>query len=262
VVDVTYAFTNAIGGASMEIFLIGQTNGATNHTITFTAAGGATINHFRGTNGPNAFVLFSNSVARVTASVVTNLTGTNVLVVWESDSAWPQRMQPLVSSAGGGTSNVFSGGRMYYDGVRYTNHSTVGNFTNLASVMIPAHTLTNIGDSITGVWRGRMRAPSTNTFILGYGTDTNIFSSPIQANTLVTGYQIGTTITRTDNATADAFSWYEISTGSATVIQTNWMSVITPTHGTTNIFRLQAKGQGAGGMTNMSFTVEYQPASR
>jgi hypothetical protein len=208
-------------------------------------------------------IMSNNEGTNGTQSFIENLAGLGLIYRGQrNNSGSILYSEALVFSAGSGTSNTISGGLMYYDGTRYTNHSTVGNYTNLAYMMVPEHTLTNIGDTITGIWRGTMRSPGTNTFVVGYGTETNIFATPTLANTRNTAYELVTMLTRTGNTTADAYMRWEISEGSSTVSQTNWMAVISPTHGVTNIFRLQAKGQGAGGLTNRFFSVDYQPAAR
>jgi hypothetical protein len=213
--------------------------------------------------GNNRIIMSNNDGTNGTQSFIENLAGTGLIYRSQRNNSGSTLFsEPLIFSAGSGTSNTIAGGLMFYDGARYTNHSTVGNFTNLAFMMVPEHTLTNLGDTITGTWRGTMRSPGTNTFVVGYGTETNIFATPTLANTRNTAYELVTMLTRTGNTTADAYMRWEISEGSSTVSQTNWMAIISPTHGVTNIFRLQAKGQGAGGMTNRFFSVEYQPAAR
>lgn len=181
VVDVSFALTNPLP-ATTSLLLIGQTNAATNHTITITAAGGATVNWGTGTNGSVAFTLFSNSVATIFFKVTTNLTGTNILASLVTDSAWPQRNQYITASAGAGKSNIWVGGRLYYDTRKYTNlNSTATTFTNLATNIISGLTHTNIGDISTHEWTGRFQnsAASTNNFQVIFGSETP-FDSGLQ----------------------------------------------------------------------------------
>lgn len=180
-VDMQINISNVVAGLSGKIVLIGQTNAATNHTITLTGAGGATLNYLGvATNGSFAFTVYSNSIAKIEFDVWTNTIATNILIEYSLDSGWPQRNIPLLFAAGGGQSNATVGGLYYYDQMptAYTNntHTNFANasFTNLAMVNIAGNTLTNYGDTLIFIWRGQLGTiAGTNQLIGSFGNATN-----------------------------------------------------------------------------------------
>jgi hypothetical protein len=269
-VDITIALSNAFAVTKASIFLLGQTNGATNHNIAIKAEGGATINWMSSTNGTYAFTLYSNSVANVFFEVTTNQVATNIYARWETDSVWPQRNQTIIASAGGSTSNLTVGGLIYYDGQKYTNHSNAQNVTNYANVMLGANLLTNDGDMIVGEWdiQHQVTSDGTNQFFIGFGTITNIFNTGNITNKANAAAKLRCEITRTGNSSQHIFCEYKVFGLNNIWYGTATNAEIAATCGVTNILRMHGRKAGVntpgnvGNHTNNQFRVWYHPMPR
>ena len=270
VVDSMYAITNPIPGEFVFHFL-GRTNSAANQILIFTNAPGVTLNWVgSSTNGPATLTLYSNSFLKVFGSVSTNSVATNVFITWLSDSIWPQRNQAIIASAGGSTSNLTVGGRIYYDSQKYTNHSNGQNVTNYAFFMSPANILTNDGDMMVGEWdiMHQSGTPGTNQFFIGFGANTNLFNTGSMTNIANGSAKLRCEITRTGNSSQHIFCSYSTFVNNNVVIRISTNAEIAETCGITNILRMHGRKAGVntpgnvGNHTNNQFQVWYHPAPR
>jgi len=252
VVDPVFSATNLIPSIT-SLFVLGQTNGATNHTITLTNSLGAKFIHFNGTNGSFTVTLFSNSWMRFTMQVVTNATDTNIFVTTEGNSGWPQPNQLLIAAAGGSRSNIVAGGIYYVDTLpAYTNiNSTIGTFTNLATNVIAGHALTNLWDMYYHRWGLKFRSGfSTNNWQVVLGSQT-IFDSGVCTNNVDSGY-IETRIWRTDNTNQHCETTLHLGFSSFTGGMTNRNIETTQTNGIDTVLQLRGAASRFMSFTNNS----------
>src|SRR6185436_5245640 len=151
--SLTNNLTNAVGGASMIVYVVGETATATDRNYTFTAGGPAAIRWMNSPTNANAIdvLIHSNQVYTFRFDVVTNATGpaTNIIAQWATDSPRPILNDPIPISAGAGTSNAWVGGVVFLDATTATtNLQATAVYTNLFTFTVPANTLTNLGDEL------------------------------------------------------------------------------------------------------------------
>jgi hypothetical protein len=262
VVDPVFSATNLIPSIT-SLFVLGQTNGATNHTITLTNSLGAKFIYFNGTNGSFTATLFSNSWMRFTMQVVTNATDTNIFVTTEGNSGWPQRNQPLIIAAGGSRSNVVAGGMYYVDTLpAYTNiNSTIGTYTNLSTNVVAGLLSTNNWDMYYHRWGLKFRSGfSTNGLQVVFGSET-IFDAGVFTNNTDSGY-VETRIWRTGPTSGHAETTLFLGFCSLLGGGTNRNVEISQTNGIDTILQLKGASSRFMSFTNNSSYGEYKPVSK
>jgi hypothetical protein len=122
------------------------------------------------------------------------------------------------------------------------------NFTNQHTYTLPAHTLTNIGDTVNKQFR------------IKYGS-TTVWTSPTLTNSGV-GWKITATFTRTGNTNQVADVVLNIG-GTQNAIRSSVESCpVYETNGIANVIALQSFTQlgSSAGCTNLCTRVTYQPA--
>jgi hypothetical protein len=160
--------------------------------------------------------------------------------------------------------NAFFIGRTYFDLASRTNHSTSGNYTNLACYTNAVHSLTNAGDTQIGECSGNMLS-GTNKFVLGYSSITNI----LDISGLTNGHPLATwsallRVTRLPGSNLQRV-YAEWKTDPGFGIQfsyTNRTVDIAETNSLANVMRLQGSAIRAGGITNNYLSVKFEFASR
>jgi hypothetical protein len=263
--------------ATTECFFWIQ-NGATNVSIGipfFTSVAYAgqflTFNGFYWTNGNwvpllNAGIVNASSNLNASALQVTNTAGASNFVAsgGGTNMLGPTRTtNNLGVVVGSTTSNAMVGGTLYVDISSRTNHSTVNNYTNLATFTIPAHLLTNSADEAESEWSGVMLS-GTNRFVLGFGSITNLMDLSGMTN----GHPLSTwrallRVTRTGNTGQRVYARFDFDPGFGIQFATTNRTVdIAETNGIANLIRLQASAIRAGGITNNYQRVTYKPASQ
>ncbi len=264
--NLTLNLTNFWDGLGMSVDIPANKLG-TNFTVAINvSAGGLTTTNIEWrspTNGNSTFVAQSNANYTVYFFCSSNQTMTNIVAWWSTSSGSP--IPGLVSAVGvgGGPSNAVVGGQVYFDIASRTNHSTVGNYTNLSCFTNIAHSLTNNGDTITLEWAGVMLS-GTNKFVVGYGSITNLLdlSGLTNGHPLASWYAI-LRVTRTGNTSQRIFVEWQTSPGFGIPFSyTNRTVDIAETNGIANFARLQGAAIRPGGITNTYLTVDYKPASR
>jgi hypothetical protein len=186
-------------------------------------------------------------------------------------SAFTAGISNLVASnavvrAGASSSNATVGGAMFFSNSSLTNNGqTSAIFTNLLAYTVPAHTLTNNGDAITAIWRGRTLVGS-NTLNLLYGSTTNVFGSTAITNLGGANWEYKATITRTGQTSqhVDAVISWEAEGIVARSLHGN--VEIAETNGVNTLLTLQTSSltprTGANTLTNNYLKIVFEPASR
>jgi len=270
----TNNLTNAVGGASMIVYVVGETATATDRNYTFTAGGPAAIRWMNSPTNANAIdvLIHSNQVYTFRFDVVTNATGpaTNIIASWSTDSQRPILNRLVPVSAGAGTSNAWVEGRVFLDAVTATtNHTGTDNYTNLFTFTVPANTLTNEEDEVEFYLSGQSRfhTATTNSLKCIYGTatvfDTGFITSsncPWKANIRIT--RTGNSSQRVEaevrwnvNAAIGSFG-----NGTLSTFATNMP--FAQVNGVTNIFVFQGKSRIPAAITNDYKLVRWNPGTR
>ncbi len=165
--------------------------------------------------------------------------------------------------AGAGTSNALVGGTLFFNTTDFTNCcSAVATLTNAQSFAVPAHTLTNNGDTIRW-WAAGLCAnakATTNDIAVLYGTTT----------LLDTGAQIASnrqwtatgTITRTGASSQiiESTIWWPGPGSDPT--STNRVINGAEVNGVANTIQIKLGSTQVAVLTNKYFKVAYEPAVR
>jgi hypothetical protein len=206
--------------------------------------------------------------ASATLTVKDGAKFTNV-VLEATSTAYQMGVSNLVATnaavrAGASASNAWIGGVIYVDLASRTNHSTVNSYTNLATFTLPAHALTNSGDTVEATWTG-VYLSGTNRFVMGFGSITNVVdvSGVTNGAAVPAGWRASLQITRTANTAQRVAAWIQFNLGSGiTYAYTNRLIDIAETNGIDNLIRLQGSAIRAGGITNNFLAVEFRPGPR
>jgi len=256
----TNNLTNAISGASMIVYVVGDTATATDFNYTFTAAS-ANIRWMNATTNSNGIdvLIHSNQVYTFRFDVVTNATGpaTNIIAQWATDSPRPILNDPIPISAGAGTSNAWVGGVVFLDATTATtNLQATAVYTNLFTFTVPANTLTNLGDELEFYLSGHFKYATANTngFKCIYGTSTLFDTGFLTISNCPWRAKI--TITRTGNSTerveaeviAQSPAAGSFGNGTLTAYRTNMP--LAQVNGVTNIFAFQGTSRVVAAITN------------
>jgi hypothetical protein len=269
----TNNLTNAVGGASMIVYVVGDNATAGDFNYTFTAASA----NIKWVNSPTntssiSVLIHSNQVYTFWFDVVTNATGpaTNIIARWMTDSQRPILNKLVPVSAGAGTSNAWVGGRVFLDAVTAsTNHTGTANYTNLFTFTVPGNTLTNEEDEIEFYLSGQFRfhTATTNGFKCIYGTSTIFDTGFITASNCP--WKANIRITRTGNSSqrVEAEVRWNVNTaiasfgnGTLSTFATNMP--LAQVNGTTNIFAFQGQSRIAAAITNDYKLVRWNPGTR
>ncbi len=207
----------------------------------------------------NVWVIQPASYSDVIVATTGSLTLAGSITLSGSVTATNGFRQP----AGAGTSNAWAIGMVHLDSASRTNHSTTGSYTNLSTFTVPAHTLTNNGDTVIASWSGVMLA-GTNKFFLGYGSITNVLDvSGLTNGHGLSGWKASMRITRTGNTGQRILAEMQFNPGFGIPYSyTNQPIDIAETNGIDNLLRLQGSAIRAGGITNNFFDLEFRPAIR
>jgi len=256
----TNNLTNAISGASMIVYVVGDTATATDFNYTFTAAS-ANIRWMNATTNSNGIdvLIHSNQVYTFRFDVVTNATGpaTNIIAQWATDSPRPILNDPIPISSGAGTSNAWVGGVVFLDATTATtNLQATAVYTNLFTFTVPANTLTNLGDELEFYLSGHFKYATANTngFKCIYGTSTLFDTGFLTISNCPWRAKI--TITRTGNSTerveaeviAQSPAAGSFGNGTLTAYRTNMP--LAQVNGVTNIFAFQGTSRVVAAITN------------
>ncbi len=268
----TNNLTNAVGGASMIVYVVGETATATDRNYTFTAAS-ANIRWMNSPTNANSIdlLIHSNQVYTFWFDVVTNATGpaTNIIARWATDSPRPILNDAIPISAGAGTSNAWMEGRVFLDATTATtNHTGTANYTNLFTFTVPANTLTNLYDEVEFYLSGHFRfgTATTNGFKCIYGTSTLFDTGFITASNCPWKSRI--VITRTGNSAQRVETWVQWmapaagSHGVGTVTTYSTNMPLAQVNGVTNIFAFQGQSRIPAAITNDYRLVRWNPGPR
>lgn len=262
--NVTFNLTNPVPGEAVILEVPGNTLG-TNFTLTVNISGGGSVTNLKWlspTNGSATVVAQSNCVYTFVFNCSGTPTTTNIIASWSTDSGNPIRGLVSAVAAGAGPTNATLGGRIWQDLTARTNHSSAGNFTNLATFTVPAHTLTNDGDALRFEARGAMLSGS-NSFSLGYGSITGALNVVLTNGHAVATWQTRMTVTRT-GATAQMLDleWWTSPGFGIAYFYTNFTTTLAETNGIANLLRFQGACLGQFRLTNQSAKLWYEPAAR
>ena len=262
--DRTYTLTNAAGGRTMVVHLRAETATATDRLIKFTNANdvsSTTILWRSPTNGSYDFIAHSNATYTIFFTVLTNNssgTKTNILAQWNTDSARTIQGAAFAVSGGSGSSNAFLGGRMWVSDTKYTNWNA-STLTNMASITIPANTLTNLYDEIEVLAHGKAASGvGTNKwFQLQYGSSTNLIDTgwyPMSNGT----WRATARILRTGNTSQSWIASFFYPHGGVT----NFSGTLSETNGIATVLKMQIGLANSGGFTNEQMLVNWTPGPR
>ena len=171
----------------------------------------------------------------------------------------------LFVAAGAGGSNVTVGGVLYKTVTvpAATNlNATIATFSNALQYIVPGHTMTNNGDSITVIYQGTMK-PGTNAFkwFVGYETP---FS--FTCTNGFTAWELKGEITRTANVGAQLQASFTFMQTNGTTpfalsgLLTNMTLSYTNGVNVTNV--LQLASSQVGSISNNYMKVLWEPMSR
>jgi hypothetical protein len=232
----------------------------TTNTLSWTVvSGGTNIKWLNwSTNGSNDIIIKGGFTYQVDTFVdrQTNITAK----VWSDDPFVPFR--GLLIQGGNSISNAWAGGTVFVDTTSYTNLNAASQFTNMGSITIPAHMLTNSGDALRAEWSGNILA-GTNRFMIGYGSITNMFDSGSMTNKALNNYIIRASITRNGNTSERVYGEMSWNGGNGLPFTyTNFNKTILETNGIDNLLALKAFSNRLGGITNNYFRVFYEAVPR
>lgn len=165
--------------------------------------------------------------------------------------------------AGASTSNAFVGGTIYFSKTSFTNLNALGTLSNLASVLIGAHTITNNGDMIRATWDGRTAnaLANTNQFQISFGGTTLLDTGLLPASNTVFRAWAEVTRTGTSAQHVEAGLDWGPSTG-ISFIRTNVNLETTINTGIAQTLALLGAARRVGAHTNNSFRVAFDPGPR
>jgi hypothetical protein len=164
---------------------------------------------------------------------------------------------------GSSTSNSWIGGRVYVDINKRTNLPSATIWTNLAVFTVPAHSLTNNGDTITADWVGNMLS-GTNKFFVGYGSITNVLDlTGLTNGHPLASWNLKLRIIRTASTEQRVFAEWQTSPGfGIQYFYTNRVVTLTETNGIDTLIRLQCSANKFGSITNDFMSVTFEPGPR
>lgn len=204
----------------------------------------------------------SNAVVTNTLIVnagVSNVTGTNFLII---NAGISNLVGTNISARlGSGTSNAMWTGGIFQDFTSYTNHSSASlNVTNLGTLILPAHSLTNAGDQLRYYHSGRFQnaLAMTNELWLRYGSITNVLDTGLitASNTAYEAWLTITAITATKQR-AEATLRFLPAPGLPWV-ETNVVTFLAESNGVANTVGLYHAGQHQFTVTNESIIADWR----
>lgn len=190
-----------------------------------------------------AFLL--NAIANNTIPVLTNATVVNPLGV------------AIVTATNVGTFSV-AGGLVYFDLASYTNLNGTGTLTNLASVSLPAHVLTNTGDALRAQWGGKMplATANTNRFTIELGSTVILDTGLLTASNTVFNAEV--LIVRTGPSAQHVEAVFTWGPGNgAPWIRTNVNVNLTLDNGVARNLSLRGAARRGGAHTNNSLFIQW-----
>lgn len=164
----------------------------------------------------------------------------------------------------GGTvsSNAQVGGVLMFSLNSFTNHSTVGSFTNFARYTNEAHLFTNNGDGARYTWGGLWQT-GTNQLAVAVGNRTNAMDSGVVTNLGLKAWRVIAQLMRSGNTSIHLEGRMIWDAGGGVPFNsTNFNLEITETNGIPIAVYLQGQAIRSGGITNNFFQVESLPAGR
>lgn len=172
----------------------------------------------------------------------------------------------LVVAAGiGAASNAWIGGTYYQEiGTAFTNlNGTPATLTNLATVSIAGHTLTNTGDRLVAEWGIvlQIAKANTNRFQIFYGGAT-VLDTGLQISSNCT-VRAGCTIARKTGLNSQHVeAWLHWGPAAVPFVFTNTNFELAENNGVANTLGMKGSSQAVGAHTNNYFVVEWKPGSR
>lgn len=151
-----------------------------------------------------------------------------------------------------------AGGLVYFDLGKYTNLNGTGVLTNLATVIIPGHTLTNTGDALRGQWGGKMAngLANTNRFTIEFGSDV-ILDTGLQIASNTT-WQAEVLIVRTGLSSCHAEAFFAWGPGGGVPFsRTNVNAELSTANGIARRLSLNGASRRGGAHTNNSFFIQW-----
>ena len=165
--------------------------------------------------------------------------------------------------AGVSTSNAFVGGTLYVVNTAYTNLNALSTLSNLANLSVPAHTITNNGDSLWATWGGifPVATANTNQFQIVFGA-TTILDTGLQISSNCS-FRASCQIYRTATSAQHAEGHFEWGPGGGVPwAYTNSNLEMAVDTGAAQTLALKGAARRVGAHTNNSFMIEYKPAPR
>lgn len=258
----TWLLTNLTAYASAVVTFKGHAT-VTNRVIFTTVSGGTNVNWLNwATNGTHDIDVrpgFNYSVYLFVDKFLTNVQASVVT----DDVLQPFKVNTFWTPVGYTRSNAILGGTIHKQIGAYTNlNADITALTNLALWPITGHSLTNNGDELTFIAKGKLLSGS-NTFQVVMGNTTLLDTGTI-TNT-ATDYEITGSIVRTASIGQQTFVTFRWGPG-AGVYWPFTNSFLVDAQQTNGISNTDLKIMGASrrpfGMTNLYFSVDYKPAQR
>lgn len=277
--NLTFNLSNVINSSSLIMPFRGLGAGAYSNRVTFLTASGTHIRWLNWTTNGNYDVLVRPGF-RYMVSMFADDFGTNLNAWVTTDDIYVPVLSVYHGSTFSGVSNfvgsnifarlgvtasnVAVGGRAFNDFTAYTNHSGTLNPTNVGSYTLPAHALTNIGDTITVRFHDRFvnAITTTNQIQLGYGSQTNILDTGLQtvSNTCIRSSITITRITGTSQLVDCKLEWGKVNSGvtGAPWTETNATIIATQTNGVATSIFLAHMSRRFFGITNEAVIANYE----
>ena len=171
----------------------------------------------------------------------------------------------VVAAGIGAASNAWIGGTYYQEiGTAFTNlNGTPATLTNLATVSIAGHTLTNTGDRLVAEWGIvlQIAKANTNRFQIFYGGAT-VLDTGLQISSNCT-VRAGCTIARKTGLNSQHVeAWLHWGPAAVPFVFTNTNFELAENNGVANTLGMKGSSQAVGAHTNNYFVVEWKPGSR
>lgn len=282
--------TNATAGQALKIHgvtTLGGTNiyAVTNGTVSATPGGAATQIQYTQDgstfDGASGFVIpasegetnvnltgtlrsFNVLITNSLQGIGTGVNGIDNLVI----TNWLQVNGPQTNShqngirvqAGGSGTNFYVGGTFYALNQGFTNRIGDAALTNAASLVIPAHMLTNTSDTVEINISGssQMATATTNQLKVLYGSETLLDSGLLGYSNSAWRCQIFINRTGNSNQLCQATLWGFMPSGATT----NFNVGLLQTNGINTTLQVQLASRKPGGITNDFINAKYWPAYR
>ncbi len=193
------------------------------------------------------------------SATLTNLAGTGAVTNGQSTDV--TLGADLAVPAGGGGSNAWVGGLIWYENGNRTNLNAAAQLTNFAQVIVPAMTLTNPGARLRMEWNAKPSdaGANTNQFVVWFGT--NLYDSGLIISNQ-TAVKISAEIECLDTNSQHYFISVftrPFGTVAGAIFTNTFDGVLAGNAFIANTFSLQAACRRLGGITNTSARLYFEP---